>query len=417
MSRVKIIGQQPLHGIVRISGAKNSTLPLLAATILMDGKSALSNTPQLTDITTMIRMLKSLGLTAEQHKNEIRIVNRGSVKHLVPYELMTKMRASFFVAGPILAKTGMVRIPLPGGCAIGARPVDIHLAGFKALGAQVNLEHGFMEIKAKKLKGGEVAFSFPSVGATENIMMAAVCADGDTEIKNAACEPEIVDLANFLNKAGAKIEGAGTQVIKIKSVSSLQGVAHSVIPDRIEAGTMILAGLLTKSAITIENIIPDHLSAFLDKLKETGADLEILSDSIKVKPTPSWSGVDINTQPHPGFPTDMQAQMMTYLTLAKGTSVIEEHIFENRFMHTAELMRMGADIKVKDHLAVVTGVPKLSSAEVRCTDLRAGAALWLAGLAAEGETIIYDIEHVERGYDNLMHKLTTLGAKITKFLR
>lgn len=417
MSKVKIIGGQPLHGTVRISGAKNSTLPLLAATILLNGKIELTNTPSLTDITTMVRMLKSLGLTAEQHKQKIRIVNRGQVRHLVPYELMTKMRASFFVAGPILARTGMVRIPLPGGCAIGARPVDIHLSGFKALGAEVNLEHGFMEIKAKKLKGGEVNFSFPSVGATENIIMAASLAEGDTEVKNAACEPEIVDLANLLNAAGAKIEGAGTPTIKIKGVTSLNGVSHEVISDRIEAGTMILAGILTRSPITIENVIPEHLGAFLDSLKSTGAKLDIVGRTVRVLPVESWSGVDISTEPYPGFPTDMQAQMMTYLALAKGESVIEEHIFENRFMHTAELMRMGADIKVRDHMAVITGVRKFSGAEVRCTDLRAGAALWLAGLAAEGETFIYDNEHVERGYEDLQGKLSALGAKITKFLR
>jgi UDP-N-acetylglucosamine 1-carboxyvinyltransferase len=417
MSKVKIIGGQPLHGTVRISGAKNSTLPLLAATILLNGRIELNNTPCLTDITTMIRMLKSLGLTAEQHKQKVRIVNRGQVRHLVPYELMTKMRASFFVAGPILARTGMVRIPLPGGCAIGARPVDIHLAGFKSLGAEVKLEHGFMEIKAKKLKGGEVNFSFPSVGATENIIMAAVLAEGDTEIKNAACEPEIVDLANLLNKAGALIEGAGTPTISVKGVTSLKGVEHDVISDRIEAGTMILAGLLTKSPLTIEGVIPEHLGAFLDKLKLSGARFNIEGKTVKLERTDSWQGIDISTSPYPGFPTDMQAQMMTYLALAKGTSVIEEHIFENRFMHTAELMRMGAYIKVKDHIAVVTGVRKFSGAEVRCTDLRAGAALWLAGLAAEGETIIYDNEHVERGYDDLQGKLTALGAKNTRFLR
>jgi len=328
--------------------------------------------------------------------------------------LVTKMRASFFVAGAILVRTGLVRIPLPGGCAIGDRPVDIHLNGFRSLGAEVTLEHGFVEIKAKKLVGCQIVFPFPSVGATENIMMAASLAEGDTQIKNAACEPEIEDLANFLNKAGAKITGAGTSLIEITGVASLSGVEHDIIPDRIEAGTLVLAGLITNGTVTVDKVNSDHLGSFLDVLKATGVHMTVSQNQIQVQPGDGWSAVDVSTQPYPGFPTDMQAQMMAFLSLAKGTSMIEETIFENRFMHAAELHRMGADIKIREHLAVVQGVSKLSGADVRSSDLRAGAALWLSGLVAEGETIIHEIHHVERGYEDLMAKLNALGANITK---
>lgn len=414
MARVKIVGGKVLNGEVVVSGAKNSALPLLAATILIEGNSYLSNVPNLTDITTMRRMLTSLNLTAEQHNNTIRIVNNKKIRHLVPYELVTKMRASFFVAGPILARTGMTRIPLPGGCAIGGRPVDIHLDGFKKLGAKVTLEHGFIEVKANKLKGTKIVFPFPSVGATENIMMAASLAEGETEIANAACEPEIEDLANMLNKAGAIITGAGTPTINIKGVTSLSSVNHEVIPDRIEAGTLIIAGLITGGQVLVNKMNPAHLTVVLDKLKKAGANFEVFADSVQVLPTKKWTAVDIETKPYPGFPTDMQAQMMTFLSLAEGKSIIVENIFENRFMHTAELQRLGAYIKLQEHVAVVNGVKGFSGAEVRSTDLRAGAALWLGGLVAKGETIIYDIEHVERGYDNLLEKLNGLGAKITR---
>ncbi len=415
MAKVKIIGGTPLHGTVTVSGAKNAALPLLAATVLFDDETLLSNVPNLTDITTMVRMLRSINLIAEQNNNQIRIVNKRDIKHAIPYELVTKMRASFFIAGPILARTGMVRIPMPGGCAIGTRPVDIHLKGFQDLGAVVKLEHGFIEVKAKKLIGNTVAFSFPSVGATENIMMAATLAEGTTTITNAACEPEIIDLANMLNAAGAKVTGAGTSTIQILGVTSLKGVKYSVIPDRIEAGTFILAGLITGGELTVANMNPEHLTALIGSIRRTGADIEILdATTVRTKPRKFWQATDIITQPYPGFPTDMQAQMMAYLCLAKGTSFVKEHIFENRFMHCGELSRMGADIRIDDRTAVVSGVSKFSGAEVRATDLRAGAALWLAGLAAEGETVIYDIEHVERGYDKLTQKLANVGAVIKR---
>ena len=415
MAKVKIEGGHPLHGTVRVSGAKNAALPLLAATVLFDGETLLTNVPNLSDVTTMVRMLRSINIIAEQHNNQIRIVNRKDIKHVIPYELVTKMRASFFIAGPILARTGMVRIPMPGGCAIGSRPVDIHLKGFQALGATVKLEHGFIEIKATKLIGNTVAFSFPSVGATENIMMAASLAEGDTTITNAACEPEIVDLATMLNAAGAKITGAGTATIKITGVKSLKGISHPVIPDRIEAGTFILAGLITGADLTVSHMNVEHQAALLASIRDTGAVVEIIDEqTVRTLPNQKWKAADITTQPFPGFPTDMQAQMMTFLCLAEGTSMVKEHIFENRFMHCGELSRMGAQIKIDDRTAVITGVAKLSGTEVQATDLRAGAALWLAGLVAEGETIIYDIEHVERGYDKLTEKLANVGAVIKR---
>ena len=414
MARVKIIGEQPLHGTINISGAKNSALPILAAAVLLDGESIISNVPLLTDITTMVRMLRSINIVAEQSGGKIRIVNKKHLKHLIPYELVTKMRASFFIAGPILAKVGMVRIPMPGGCAIGSRPVDMHLKGFQELGATVSLQHGFIEIRCKKLKGGQVNFAFPSVGATENIMMAAALAEGTTTITNAAREPEIADLADLLNKAGADISGAGSSTITVNGVSALHGTEHSVIPDRIEAGTMLLAGLITRGAVTVNNVCPADLSALLSVLSETGAQIEIKNNSVSVSVGARWRGTNAMTQPYPGFPTDMQAQLMAYLALAEGVSTIRETIFENRFMHIGELQRMGARIRTEDRTAIIEGVSALSGAEVRATDLRAGAALWLAGLAAQGETTIYDVEHIERGYEKLTEKLSALGAKIKR---
>ncbi|MDR1452908.1 MAG: UDP-N-acetylglucosamine 1-carboxyvinyltransferase [Candidatus Margulisbacteria bacterium] len=414
MARVKIIGEQPLYGAVNISGAKNSALPIMAATALLDGESLITNVPELTDITTMVRMLRSINIVAEQNGNNIRVYNKKQIKHLIPYELVTKMRASFFIAGPILARVGMVRVPMPGGCAIGSRPVDIHLKGFEALGAKVRLEHGFIEIRCPQLKGAPVDFSFPSVGATENIMMAATLAEGTTTLTNAAQEPEIVDLAELLNKAGAKISGAGTSTITIKGVSKLSGVKHTIIPDRIEAGTMLLAGLITHGKVTVHNVRPADISAPLSALASTGAKLTIKNNSIEAAASGVCRSTDIVTSPHPGFPTDMQAQIMAYLALADGMSTIRETIFENRFMHTSELQRMGANIRIKERIAIIKGVPKLSGAEVKATDLRAGAALWLAGLAAQGETTIYDIEHIERGYEKLTEKLSRLGAKIKR---
>lgn len=413
MIKTVITGGIPLKGSVKVSGAKNAALPLLSGLILLDGKSQISGVPNLTDIIVMVRMLNSLGLRCELRSDQtVYATAEQKVKHLVPYELMTKMRASFFVAGPILAKTGFVKMPVPGGCAIGSRPVDIHLKGFEALGAVITQEHGFFDIKAKKLKGSKVVFDFPSVGATENVMMAATLAEGVTELHNSACEPEIVDLADLLNKAGAKIKGAGTETIMIEGVTSLRGVNHEVIPDRIEAGTLMIAAAITKGDCIIENVVLDHVYPLVQKMRDMGITIEERGRNVRVCSDGIFKAVDIETRPFPGFPTDMQAQMMALLTLAKGTSVVTENIFENRFMHAHELHRMGADIVLKDRSAIVRGVEKLSSAPIKATDLRAGAALWLAGLAAEGETEIFDEGHIVRGYDRLDEKLRKMGAKV-----
>lgn len=417
MTRLTIEGGFKLKGIVRVSGAKNAVLPILAACIMLDGQTVLENVPYLNDVSIMVRMLNALGVRTEYyHHDKLKIWNKNKIRHMAPYELVTSMRASFFVAGPLLAKTGLAKVPLPGGCSIGSRPVDIHLKGFEALGAKVSIEHGFVSMQAKKLRGGPVPLGFPSVGATENLMMAAALAEGRTVIQNVAKEPEIIDLANFLNQAGAKIEGAGTSTITVEGVEKLQGLdAYPIIPDRIEAGTLIIAAALCGDEVRIEGVVPGHLEAVLDKLKKCGVKFEVEPHAIIVKENKDrFKAVDIETAPYPGFPTDMQAQMMTLLTVADGKSIVKEKIFENRFMHARELMRMGAKIKLDDHNAVITGVESLSGAEVKITDLRAGAALILAGLVAQGYTNVYGLEHLHRGYDQLDEKLKSLGAKSFK---
>ncbi|MBT5855285.1 UDP-N-acetylglucosamine 1-carboxyvinyltransferase [bacterium] len=413
LHRMKLRGGKPLHGTVRSSGAKNAALPLLAACLMQQGHYELDNVPNLTDVMTMIRMLNSLGIRAEYHENnKVKIWNKGRVKHIAPYELVTAMRASFFVAGPILAMTGYAKVPLPGGCAIGSRPLDLHFQGFKKLGATITIEHGFVEMKAKKLVGDRIYLDFPSVGATENIMMAAALAEGETLIENAAQEPEIVDLGEFLISGGAKIEGLGSSTIRIMGVKTLMGQNYSVIPDRIEVGTLMIAGAITKGDVTVEGVVPDHIEPLIRKMKEAGVHLTIQENSIRVIGPDRIQAVDIETLPFPGFPTDMQAQMMSLLTFAEGTSIVKETIFENRFMHAHELMRMGAKIKLDRNHAILTGVTELSGAEVKITDLRAGAALVLAGLAAKGETEVYGLEHLWRGYDRITQKLQLLGAEI-----
>ncbi len=414
MSKFHINGGVPLIGEVVTSGAKNAALPLLAATILMEGDTTLTNVPNLMDVITMVRMLKALGLNAEYRSpNIVKISNTKKVRHVAPYELVTAMRASFFVAGPLLAKTGLAKVPMPGGCSIGSRPIDIHLKGFKQLGASYSIEHGFVDLRAKKLIGSHVYLDFPSVGATENMMMAACLAEGTTLIENAAQEPEIVDLGNMLNKAGAQVSGHGTSTITIKGVTSLTGVTHNVIPDRVEAGTFMIAAAITRGNVLVKHVNTLDVEPLVVKLKAAGIKVEeVGNDALRVSALNGFQAVDIETQPFPGFPTDMQAQMMSLLTLAKGTSVIKETIFENRFMHAPELMRMGADIKLNNHIALVTGVSGLSGAEVKITDLRAGAALILAGLAAEGTTTVYGLKHLRRGYENMAQKLTALGARI-----
>ncbi|MBT5954986.1 UDP-N-acetylglucosamine 1-carboxyvinyltransferase [bacterium] len=413
MDHLKIKGGIPLNGTVSASGSKNSALPLLAATILLNGETVLHNVPNLSDIAVMIKILNSLGMRVEAcPDNQVKIWNEKKIRHIAPYDLVTSMRASFFVAGPILAKTGFAKVPLPGGCLIGSRPIDIHLKGFQDLGAEIKLQNGFVELRAKKLKAARIYLNFPSVGATENLMMAASLVEGVSYIENAALEPEIDDLADILNKAGAKITGVGTRCIKIEGVSELKGVSHHVIPDRVEAGTLLIAGAITGGDVTVTNLNVDHLEPLIRKLKDCGFGLTIDGNSIRVIGKKEFGGATIETLPFPGFPTDLQAQMMAILSVANGTSIIKETIFENRFMHAYELKRMGADIKIDGNHAFIKGVEKLSAAPVKITDLRAGAALILAGLRAEGTTVVHGLKHLRRGYQGLPEKLGKLGASV-----
>lgn len=403
-----------LRGEIRVDGAKNGALPLMAAALLAEEPCVIEDIPEISDVGIMSELLRSLGAEIVREGNTMHFHTAKIIAHEAPYEYVSKMRSSFDVMGPLLARTGIARCPLPGGCAIGERPIDLHIKGFKALGAEVTFGHGFVEAKAKKLVGDTVYLDFPSVGATKNIMMAATLAEGITHIENAAKEPEIVDIANFLNKIGAKISGAGTDTIRITGVKSLGGARHTVLPDRIEAGTyLIMAGMLN-SDVLIKNIEPSHLKPVIAKLKECGVELTEVDDAIRVKSTGKLKAVDITTLPYPGFPTDLQAQFMALLTTAQGSSVVMETVFENRFMHVSELNRMGAQIKIEGHSAIITGGSKLQGAQVRATDLRAGAALILAGLVADGNTEIHDIYHIDRGYNDLVGKLRGLGIKITR---
>ncbi|MAQ64871.1 MAG: UDP-N-acetylglucosamine 1-carboxyvinyltransferase [Actinobacteria bacterium] len=409
----RITGGKTLKGKIGVSGAKNAVLPVLASTIMLGGETTLLNIPSIGDINSMVRMLNSLNIRTEYRADEsIHILNEKKVRHIAPYELVTAMRASFFVAGPLLAKTGFAKVPLPGGCSIGLRPVDIHIQGFEKLGVEINFEHGFVEFSALNLKGNQIDLPFPSVGATENIMMAACLAKGETVIRNSAREPEIVDLANFLIQAGALIEGVGSSTIHVQGVQSLSGVKdYFVIPDRIEIGTLLIAGGLTGGDIEIENVNSSYLSSITDMLTEAGLIISYQDNNVRCSFNGDIHPVNIVTAPHPGFPTDMQAQMMTLLTAASGHSVVKETIFENRFMHVHELIRMGASITIDGQSATVKG-GKLSAADVKITDLRAGAALVLAGLIAEGKTTVHGLHHLNRGYYNLIGKLRTLGAEI-----
>jgi len=417
LRKIHIKGGEKIKGEVQISGAKNAALPILAATILLRGESTISNIPHLLDVITMIRMLRSLGIKAEYVPGGSVKVSVNNVKHVAPYELVTKMRASFFVIGPILARTGLAKIPLPGGCAIGSRPINLHLKGLEALGAKVKMEHGFVIIQADKLKGGKVYLDFPSVGATESVMMAATLAEGESVIENAAQEPEIVDLANFLNLAGAKIKGAGSDVIEVEGVSRLHAVDYKIIPDRIEAGTFMIAAAATNGDILIKQSQPEHLEAVIQKLREAGVGIETSSSGIRVKGEVNIKPLEVKTLPFPGFPTDMQSQFAVLLSCTKGTSIITETVFENRFMYTHELNRMGAKIKVEGQSAIISGVGGLSGAPVKATDLRAGAALVVAGLIAEGNTDVLDAEnHIARGYENFLEKLRLVGALIKDYV-
>jgi len=405
----------PLLGRVKVNGAKNAVLPITAATLLTNEICYLENVPDLRDVKVMKEVITHFGGEfIDISKNEKSIRVRKISTSEAPYELVQKMRASFFVMGPLLAKTGVARVSLPGGCAIGARPVDLHLKGFAALGAEISQGQGYIEAKADELIGSTIYLDFPSVGATENIMMAAVLAKGETIIENAAEEPEIIDLSNFLNKMGANVRGAGTDTIRIEGVENLKGTRHEIIPDRIETGTYMVAAAITKGDVVIENIVPAHIKPVIAKLKETGAELEIGEDVIRVNASNISESVDLTTLPYPGFPTDMQAQFMALMTILNGTSVINETVFENRFMHIPELARLGANIRIEGHSAIVRGVSELEGSEVVATDLRAGAALVLAGLVAKGETHVNSIYHIDRGYSNLESNLRKLGADIKR---
>jgi UDP-N-acetylglucosamine 1-carboxyvinyltransferase len=414
MRKALVTGGKRLSGTVSISGSKNAALPLLAATILLNGETTFTNVPNLLDVITMIRVLRALGLRAEFFEPDtVKVYTNGSIKHVAPYELVTKMRASFFIIGPILARTGLAKIPLPGGCNIGSRPVNLHIKGLEALGAHVGMEHGFVVAKANKLKGAKIYLDFPSVGATETIMMAATCSEGETILENAAQEPEIADLAAFLNRCGAHIEGAGKDTVTIAGAGKLKGIEYRVMPDRIEASTLMVAGAITKGDITLKGVVEQHVEPVIRKLQDAGVEVIVTGDQIRIKHKDGLKAIDVKTLPYPGFPTDAQPQFTSLLSLASGTSVITETVFENRFMHVHELKRMGADIQIEGQSAIIKGVKKLSGCPVRASDLRAGAALVLAGLAAEGETLVDDVERfIERGYENLIGKLNSLGGNL-----
>lgn len=416
MDKFILKGGKTLRGEVNVSSAKNSVLPILAATILSGGQCTLKNAPMLEDVYVLCDVLRSLYADVDiDSKSNIVTINTSRLNDSnVDHDLVRKMRASFLIMGAMIGRFGRFKISLPGGCNIGSRPIDLHLKGLSALGADITMGHGYVEATARKLIGKKIYLDFPSVGATENIMMAAVLAEGETIIENAAEEPEIVDLATFLRKMGADIQGEGTDTIIIKGVDALDGVSHTPIFDRIEAGTFMIAAAITRSKIKINNIDEECLKPVIAKLKEMGVTIECANDSLIVDGNNILKPIDIKTMPYPGFPTDMQSQMMSLLCTVKGTSLITETIFENRFMQVGELIRMGANIKIDGRCAVVEGVDLLTGAEIKATDLRAGAALVLAGLCAKGETTVSDIFHIDRGYVSIEKKLRELGADIER---
>lgn len=398
-----------------ISGAKNAVLPIMAAALMTAEPVVLEETPDLIDVNVMIQVIESLGASVVRQGSRL-MIDAGALDSIeAPHELVTQMRASIVIMGALLARKGRVRISHPGGCAIGSRPINWHLKGLEALGAEVRMDHGFLDVStAQGLKGTRIYLDFPSVGATENIMMAAAMAEGTTVIENAAQEPEIVDLANFLNEMGAKVRGAGTSVIHLEGVKEFHGTTHTVIPDRIEAGSFLLMAAATGGDVLIKNVIPDHLNPLLAKMLEAGVKVEEEGDAIRVSGDGLYQGVDVKTQVHPGFSTDLQAPFLAMLSRAQGTSMVTETIFENRFMHVDELKRMGADIKIEGRTAIIKGVPALTAAPVTATDLRAGAALILAALTAEGTSEISGIHHINRGYESIEEKLRALGVDIRK---
>jgi UDP-N-acetylglucosamine 1-carboxyvinyltransferase len=418
MDKFVIRGGNPLLGTVRVSGAKNAALPAMAAALLTEEPVTLENVPQVRDIETTRKLLAAMGAEVElgygraQHRTTICCRNLASPE--ASYELVKTMRASTLVLGPLVARCGTARVSLPGGCAIGARPIDLHIKGLERLGAKIKQEHGYVEASAERLRGAEIIFDKVTVTGTEDVMMAATLADGKTIMENCACEPEVADLADLLNKMGAQIEGAGTSTIRVHGVSKLHGAKHRIIPDRIEAGTFIIAGAITGGDLNVAACEPNHLSVLLQKLAEVGLKVAHNGDSVRVLSEGNLKASDIATEEYPGFPTDMQAQYMALATQAAGTSVITENIFENRFMHAQELVRMGANIKIEGRRAVVRGKSPLSAAAVLASDLRASASLVIAALVAEGETIIDRVYHIDRGYEHIEEKLRSVGAQIRR---
>lgn len=418
MDKIVVKGGKRLEGTVVVEGAKNAVLPILTATLLpSEGQSVLTNVPKLSDVDTINNVLTHLNaeIEYEADNNTVKVDSSNPLKIEAPYEYVSKMRASILVMGPLLAREGHARVALPGGCAIGSRPIEQHLKGFEALGAEIELHNGFIEATTPNgLKGSKIYLDFPSVGATQNIMMAAVLADGKTEIQNVAREPEIVDLANYLNEMGAQVHGAGTDTIKIIGVDYLVGAEHSIIPDRIEAGTFMIAGAITRGNINVIGAIREHISSLVSKLEEAGVQIKEIKDGLNIQVPGEIKAIDVKTMPHPGFPTDMQSQIMALLLTANGTSKITETVFENRFMHVEEFKRMNADIFINGRSAMITGHDDLQGADVKATDLRAGAALILAGLVSDGYTNVTELKHLDRGYVDFHGKLKTLGADVER---
>jgi len=418
VERIIVTGGQTLKGTVRVEGAKNAVLPILAASLLASkDKNMIKDVPNLADVGTIGEVLKSLNAIVEYdvEKNEMMIDASMKLSSEAQFEFVSKMRASILVMGSLLARNGYARVALPGGCAIGSRPIELHLKGFEAMGAEISFGHGYVEAKVKgELKGAEIYLDFPSVGATENIMTAASLAKGTTIIENAAKEPEIVDLANFINAMGGRVIGAGTDTIRIEGVKELKGCEHYIIPDRIEAGTFMVAAAITRGDVLIENAVPEHMTALTAKMREMGVEVIEEDEGIRVRANDPLKAVDIKTMPHPGFPTDMQSQMMALMLTANGTSIITETVFENRFMHVEEFRRMNADAKIEGRSVFIEGGKKLQGAEVSATDLRAAAALILTGLVSEGVTRVTKLHHLDRGYVDFHKKLASLGAMIER---
>ena len=414
MDKIVIRGGERLIGEVEVSGSKNAALPIFVASLLTEGKNLFHNVPKLKDVQTIIKVLRNLGVNVGEENESYRVDATQASNYEAPYDLVKTMRASILVLGPLVARMRRAEVSLPGGCAIGARPINLHLMGLEAMGAKIELRHGYILAKADGLKGANISFDTATVTGTENLMMAATLAKGKTILQNAAMEPEVVDLANVLRKMGAKIQGAGTPLIEIEGVKSLQAVEHSIIPDRIEAGTLMVAAGLTRGNIKILHCPIHHMETVVNKLRESGMEIDLEAEGVRVVGNRRARSVDVKTQPYPGFPTDMQAQFMVLMSLAKGLSVISETIFENRFIHVSEVQRMGADIRIQGNSAIIQGVQSLSGAEVMATDLRASASLILAGLAAEGVTEVSRVYHLDRGYEELDRKLSRLGADIRR---